>query len=204
MTKNKRSTNTQPIHSNQEAAMPRRITTTTTVYTLDELNSLYPAGFNAALDNLFEDREWAWQQFELAEVIQAFQDEHEQPALTAQVDLYRNRILAEGYLQVPEVMRRQWIEHLERDDERVPVGEFYGWTGWNYYVGGEMYTWIPDEDGQSLLNTTNELMENLLERLKESHDALTNHDALREWANDGGLLFLLDGAFVGDLESLGE
>jgi hypothetical protein len=182
--------------------MPYEMTTTTTVYTLEELRDPFPRTFHAVVSRLCLENEEAWYELDLPNIVHNYQFDTKQQELEPLVDLERNLVRAQGRLQVPDEMRERWLEEFDMDVESVPVGEFSGWTGWCHFVGGEMYSWIPDEDGEALLALLRELMDNLRQELLSSYDVARHYQTVLDEAASEGHLFTQDGVFVGEKSDL--
>ena len=182
--------------------MPHKVTKTTTVFSLDELKEVDPAAHSLALDYLFERAEESWYSLDYPEVLNNFQTQNGQPDLTCDFNLEQHFATPSGYLKVPAEMSASWSEDDGPEIQRVPVGQFRNWTGWLYTVGGESYTWIPDDDGVILEATTKDLMADLLERLDASYAAATSNQSLSDLASNEGFLFDSHGGFECYLEDL--
>jgi hypothetical protein len=177
--------------------MSFKITTTTTAYTLVELREAFPEGYARALSHLTDTATEDFWAFDYPDLLGGFRQKHGQPDLDAEIDLYSAR--ATGYLQVPAEMTHRWAEDGSSEVERVPVGRFFSMTGWSHLIGGEMYCWIPEEDGETLLAILDGLMEELVLRVSDGIGVRTAEQNLSEIAIQDGLLFDSDGELVGTI-----
>lgn len=182
--------------------MPYEVTEHHTLYTLKELESVSRRSRDAALDKLFEDMEEAWYAITFPSVLAEFKARHNEPDLLPVLDLDRRQATASGFLSVPTDMAYRWSQDFDVQVESVPVGEFYGWTGFLYKVGGEMFTRIPVEDGQALASRLDDLLREFVHVADESHEAFTSTEALSVWADEAGLLFHGDGRTAGTISDL--
>ena len=184
--------------------MSYTINTTATVYTIKELKEVNPKGYRTALDWLVGKADETWYLQNFADTVQQVKRLEKQPELAFdEYDPYRQSVVVKGMIRVPNDILKRWeSEDPDNDLGWVPVGEFYGWLGWRYFIGGEMYGWVSDSDGQELRNLVEDLRFKFLQVANDSYEASVSEEHLVTSSCEAKELFHWEGKYAGTTEDL--